>query len=518
MSQVLAIASCRVSSVEQLSNNSLKTQKEAVIRASERLGATIPVDGWWSGNQSSKRGQNLNRKDIQEMRAYCKKDPRVKFLIVSEPDRFMRSIEEAMYLEMAFKLMGVRVWYANDEDLNNDDLPAKLMKFMKYFVAEGSNNERISKSINGQVQALKEGRYPFQPKPGYKRGKVTAIHEIDTLRGPILRDALVKIASHQLTPTQALVELNQSRFMEGGRALYKMDKFRKIITDPYYAGVVEIDKQVKYRNENGLHEPLISKEQHEQLLDIMSRRLKNQAGPRKSGNPKYPLNNIVNCELCSDAKNGRLVGFDHSNGKNPSLRYEKYRCRACKRYILRSEIHNDIEQVFTDNPISSDGVTELTEALETVWKEKSYEREEQINSLSRRLDTLKNTIRNHTLAAINPKNEPIKDEIMDAIAQCKQDVKNTEERLEELRDSADEDKREFLEFAYEFVRNMGGSFLEISPENRLRCKQVMFPAGFVLNQNKKVYTPEVSVLIRLAGNRKDAEASQKSLMVRVQGL
>ena len=92
---VLAIASCRVSSIEQLESNSLNRQKEAVLKAAEHLGATIPEDGWWSGSVSSKRGNNVNRKDLQEMLARCKKDPRIKYLIVDEPDRFMRSIDEA---------------------------------------------------------------------------------------------------------------------------------------------------------------------------------------------------------------------------------------------------------------------------------------------------------------------------------------------------------------------------------------------------------------------------------------
>jgi len=65
--QVLAITNCRVSSDEQLQNNSLKRQTDAVTTAAEKLGVQIPSDGRWSGSVSSKRGNNLNRKDIQEM-------------------------------------------------------------------------------------------------------------------------------------------------------------------------------------------------------------------------------------------------------------------------------------------------------------------------------------------------------------------------------------------------------------------------------------------------------------------
>lgn len=98
--QILAIANCRVSSDEQLKNNSLSRQKKAVITAAAKLGVHIPDDGWWEGSVSSKRGGNLKRKDIQAMLEYCKKHPAVKYLLVDEPDRFMRSVDEAIYYEV----------------------------------------------------------------------------------------------------------------------------------------------------------------------------------------------------------------------------------------------------------------------------------------------------------------------------------------------------------------------------------------------------------------------------------
>lgn len=70
-----------------------------------------------------------------------------------------------------------------------------------------------------------------------------------------------------------------------------------------------------------------------------------------------------------------------------------------------------------------------------------------------------------------------------------------------------------LEFAFSFVDGMGSNFLDpelVSQENRLRCKNLVFPAGFYLDENSKVYTPEISLLYRLATKKKDAEASEDS--------
>ena len=111
-----AITNCRVSSDEQLKNNSLNRQQRAVLNAAKRLDVEIPKDGQWSGSVSSKRGKNYDRKDLKEMLEYCKKHKRVKYVIVDEPDRFMRSVDEAFAWETRFRHeVNVRVYYASDE-------------------------------------------------------------------------------------------------------------------------------------------------------------------------------------------------------------------------------------------------------------------------------------------------------------------------------------------------------------------------------------------------------------------
>ena len=515
--QTLAIALCRVSSTEQLENNSLNRQRDAVLKAMHELEVSIPSDGWWSGSVSSKRGTNVNRKDLQEMIDYCKRNKRVKYVIVDEPDRFMRSIDEAAYFEVTFRQLGVTVWYASDPELNRGDLPSKLLKFTKYLSAEGSNEERQNKSISGQTKALLEGRYPFSPKPGYKRGYERGIQEPHDVRGPILKATLQMIAARQVTPTQALIDLNKTNFVKG-RALYKMDKFRKIVTDPFYAGIVEINKQVKVRNENGLHKALISKEQHLELLKIMNSKQKNQSGPRKNGNPKYPLSNLVSCKLCVDKTNGRYVGFDHGNGKSKVLVYEKYRCRGCGRYLTRQELHEKIEKQFTDLHITDHGLKNLLEALETVWKQKEGETEQESNRIQHKIKSLSEAISTQVEAVTDPTNVSIKQEIMASITKKKSEIVELEDELANLTSNADNDKEQFLRFAFSFVENMSSQFLELSQENRLRCKQVVFPAGFYLDANNKVYTPEISPLYRLVTNKKDLSVTEKSLLVRVRGL
>jgi DNA invertase Pin-like site-specific DNA recombinase len=519
--KILAIATCRVSSTEQLDSNSLNRQAKSVAEAAKYLNATIPSDGIWSGSVSSKEGRNYSRKDLRAMLDYCKKNSAVKYLIVDEIDRFMRSIDEMFYFEVEFRnKVGVKVWYAGDPALNSDDPLTKLRRAMEAFKAEGSNLERQIKSIKGQTAAIKEGRYPFSPKPGYRRGYEKGIQEIDIVRGPILKKALITVALRLKTPSQALVELNKSEFVVG-HSLYKMDKFRKILTDPFYAGIVQMDKQVKARNENGLHKALITKDQHYELLRIMDGKLKNQSGPRKNGNPEYPLSNLIACDDCADKPNGRLVGFNHGNGKSKALVYKKYRCRSCGKYQHRNDLHSAIENQFKDRPITQDGLDDFIAALDIVWEQQEGQVSQDINHMQHKINILQQEIARQVEAATDPSNLSIKEDILAIVARKKIQISDLEDELTNLTSDKNTDREKFLRFAFNFIENTGSQFLDpyvVSPENRIRCKQLIFPAGFHVDANNKVYTPEISELYRLASNKKDLPKPEKSLLVRVKRL
>jgi hypothetical protein len=482
------------------------------------LGAIIPEDGQWSGSVSSKAGTNTSRNDLKEMLEYCKKHPGVKYLIVHEVDRFMRSVDELFYYEVTFRMAGVKIIYASQPELNTNDHNAKLLKALEVFKGEGSNVERQRKSIAGQTTALQQGRYTFSPKPGYMRGDEPGIHQIHPVRGQALRKVLLDIVTKRVTPTQGLIDLNNSEFMKG-HSLYKMDKFRKIATDVYYAGGVAIDKQVKVRNLNGLHEPLITLEQHKELARIFEGKQKNQAGPRKNGNPKYPLNNIIHCDVCEGKQYNRIVGVDITNGKSPKL-YEKYRCRACRRALARDEMHGKITKQLRDNPISDAGVADLTKALDIVWKCREGENQQEAVRLRHKLVNLQENISQQAEAATDPENAAIKSDILANIAKRKQEAQDIEDQLHKLTQKAEDDYERFLKFAFGFAADTSQKFLDplTSQENRLRFKQIVFPAGFRLDANKNVYTPEISELIRLAGNKKDLSITDKSLLVPRKGL
>ena len=517
----LAITTCRVSSTEQLENNSLTRQQEAVLKCAKELGVIIPHDGQWSGSVSSKRGDNVKRKDLQEMLTYCKKHPRVKYLIIDEPDRFMRSIEEAFHFEVEFKKLGVQVWYASDKQLNSGDLMAKMMRFMKYFSAEGSNEERITKSISGGQMAIREGRLPSSPKVGYRKGTVAGIHVINPTLAVPLQKVLRKLASRLIAPTDALKELNASEFGKH-YTKFKMDRFRQVACEPYYAGIIDLKGKFNLRNEKGLHEPLITKEEHEQILRVFNRNPKNQSGHRKNKNEVYPLSNKITCDKCDslDKKYPRFTSCPISNGKNRKTTkfYEKYRCRGCNRYLDKAETHERFSVLLNTTLFPENKIEKLKQKLVKTFNAKHLDKRSEIQRLEAINTSLIKKIENQVDAVIDPKNAFIKDEIANSIKRLKKEHQDNEGQIAVLRNQNDNDLKEFLDFAFGFLDDKGKHFFDLTEEDTKRCKQLVFPAQIYVDEKKNVYTNEVSAIFRGKDIERDTEVSLKSNLVRVQGL
>ena len=159
-----------------------------------------------------------------------------------------------------------------------------------------------------------------------------------------------------------------------------------------------------------------------------------------------------------------------------------------------------VELHFKKNQITQEGVEVFLEALDIVWKQHDGQRDQDIGRINHKISTLDKSIAEQVEAITDPSNSIIKEEIMSSITKKKGEVASLKAKLHELKIQSADDKDEFLIFAYDFINNMGRDFLNIPKEERLRCKQIMFPAGFYLDANNKIYTPEISTLITLAAS------------------
>ena len=218
--------------------------------------------------------------------------------------------------------------------------------------------------------------------------------------------------------------------------------------------------------------------------------------------------------------NNRYVGYNHGNGTSNGRIYQKYRCRACNRYLSRQELHEKITE-YVQFVVFDDTYSKyLLEALNTVWDEEEKQTEQDIARITHKINALNQSIKNQVEAATDPSNLAIKDDILSSVIAKKEEMALLQDELHDLKNSADEDKESFMRFAFEFFSNTSAAFLDpsIPQDARMQCKQSLFPSGFYLDSENKVYTPEISPFYRLAPNKKGTEVPEMSAMVRMAGL
>ncbi len=512
MSIILAIINTRVSTSEQLLNNSLSRQLESVERAASALGAVIPNDGIWSGSVSSKAGTNVTRKDLLEMLNYCKNHKDVKFAIFDEYDRYMRSINEGPYFEVMFQQLGVKVWYASETDaFNGNDAMAKFMRVMSAYKAEGSNEERQRKSISGHIKAISEGRYTFPPKPGYMKGNTAGVHSPNPSEFEPFQRALREIASGLYTTSEALKRLNQSSFTDH-RPKLKIDKFRAHILSPYYAGILEVNKQVKARNEAGRHQPMITITEHERIKEICEGSAPKKY-ERKKENSEFPLANLImtcDCEIPS-----KLSGFFKTNGKG--WRGAKYRCRGCQKEYNRDFVHGLISDQLSSIDLSEASIKRLLAALTKVWEAKQRGRLLANEDISRRLSKLNKQKADLVMAIADPSNTNIRGDLRAQLEVSNTQIKEAESQLS-ASNNGEKDWLEFACFSLNFLADLKSNWWSLSREQRAWCEKMLFPAGILLKSEQKVHTPEISPVFRLEATKKNLNFTSDSLLVELRGI
>lgn len=163
-----SIALCRVSTHRQSNeNNSLEKQLANVQAAADTLKA--PIVKTWQVATSSKAGRNLDRKDLKAALVYCSKHKRVKFCIVDEVDRLMRSIEEYYWYKVEFKRRGVKLVFASAPELNESSQESSFKEMIAIYNAESDNTGRSNKVTSHMQARVAAGYWPFPVKAGYQR-------------------------------------------------------------------------------------------------------------------------------------------------------------------------------------------------------------------------------------------------------------------------------------------------------------------------------------------------------------
>jgi DNA invertase Pin-like site-specific DNA recombinase len=522
-----AIASCRVSTPEQTENGSLNRQQRSIEDAAITLG--VEIVRIWSQDQSSRVGKNFKRPDLLAMYEFCQTDKRIKYLLVNEVDRFMRSIRELYYWEQMFLGIGVTVYYAGNPALNESDGGAKLTKLIDAFKAESSNDDRVRASKDGIKDKLEQGYWPSHTHQGYKKSVIAGLHIRDNYRDEMLISAKDNILSGEYTVSDAMKQLNEIGYKTPpnknnpyGQSL-RIDKFKALLCDPYYGGIIEVKKFDI--NRPGLHAPLWTFEEHETLKAIVAGG-KRAPYERQIDNPDFPLKAILRSDDC--AAKADVTGFWKVNGKNNGWRKPKYRCMGkdsnnvlCLKEYNVSTIHEQWEAILSRVDLSGDVQRRLMVSLGKVWDGNQKTSLQRIAGIESRVEGL--TVEKNLLvrSSVDPENAAIKDDLREQIEDVKAQIAELQYALLDARD-IEKDFLAFAEFSLRYLAELKTNWWNLDKTEMQSLSHTIFPAGVWLQQgDQKVHTPEIAAIFSFLSennNKKELDYASNSLLVELRGI
>lgn len=499
MNRVKAVALCRVSTSKQrIHGTSLEAQEKRIYKAAELLEVELDEDHIWRKDISSRKGKNLKRPDLLEIHGTCKRDRTIKYFIVDEPDRFMRSIKEYYWWQVEFERIGVRVVFANNPLVSEEDQYAIFDEMINIYRAESSNHERSTKTKDKMQSRIDDGYYPGHQHLGYKKSDVRGLHVPHEPNFSILQQGMKDLAYGKKTTREALTWMTlQGLKLPSGKEV-QMDKLRRILREPYYYGAVVMGNFKP--NQKALHQPMITQDEFERV-ERLSRGLKVKFRVNRH-NPDFPMNGMI-CERCHTEQKpaAKLTGYTNNNGKKGNSRryYSRYHCRSCGTSYRRSDIHDEVSKFMESLSVNESARGKLLEALRSAWNESKADSIREVAVLRTRLLN-EQAVKGQLIVSLAT-SPALREDIEQAINIKKATIKEIENQIEAAED-IDKEFETFCAFALEFVENLKQHWWELDHDNRLRCEQLLFPELLRITPRGKVSTPKLSPIYRYESTKK----------------
>lgn len=501
-----AIALCRVSTARQKTEgHSLQQQEESVMIAAQEL--DVELIKTWSLDTSSKAGLNLKRKDLDEIRQFCKRNRNIKYLLVDRVSRLMREAKRFIWYIVELEDQGVKTYFtATDQrHLNSDNQMSLLSTFFNAVQAEQENREKALANTQKMKARVASGYYPFRPLQGYIKTDVPGIHDIDPVRFRLLKTAFKDISSGMYTPSEALKKLNNSGYLTPGGKSLDIEHFTRLLSNPFYAGIIKVSD---WDRSKGLHQPMIDLDGYKSVQDIISTR--KPKFRRKQFNPHFPMSKY----LMHDCQpNSVFTGANQSNRKGGKL-YPKYRCRSCGKQYRRDSVHAAITHALDKFDYSGAQQKHFIDALTTVWRQKQQDNLKQVEIAQKRLEKLLRD-KSDLVRLLANSDESLRPDIEIEIKDIKAKVDKAEKVIRSTH-HLQEDMIGFVKFALEYTNALKEDWWQLEEESRLQCKQLLFPAGITFDSTEKVSTTQISPLYRLAATKKNLNFTRDSLLVELE--
>ena len=464
-----ALAYYRVSTIDQLENFSIETQKKRCRQFCEQKGFSIIAEF-----EEAASAKTAVRPELQKMLALCRaRHKDIGAVVVYVVSRFSRDSADFQVLRLALSKQNIKLLFA---DQNFDDSPTgRFSETMASAQAQLENEQKSELTKQGMVTALGSGKWVHKAPIGYVNGDIPGGLALDPLRAPLVKRAFELYASGQHTKIAvlAIVTTEGLRMPKTGKTL-SAQSFDKMLRRPSYAGWIAANSWGIIQR--GLWEPIISEELFERAQVVISGKCRNGSQSKSLHSEDFPLRVFVRCAVCGKGLTGSFA--TGRQGK----RYAHYfcrtpRCRAVK--FRRDDLHRLFYELLYGFTPQEAFMPLFHELLVRAWREKNREREESTVRAQKKLQELD-----------AEKSRLLKLVIDEIISPA--DYKDQEQRVgterralqnQVLLVSVTETELDALvEFAEWLLGRVAGIWASATLANKHRLQATLFPDGITVSQ------------------------------------
>lgn len=445
--------------------------------------------------ESAKTAQ---RTKLQELLKYCTLNKgKIDALLIARLDRLSRDRMDYGQLKAFFGGLGIKVLSISERF--EDDPVGRFIENTLAGVAQLDNEIRASRSRDGMVEAVENGRWVWKAPFGYENAKVNDKKNIapkSVKLSATIRSAWVMIDTG-LQPAEVRRRLINEGLVDDDDKPISVQTFSKMLHNTLYKGVINAFRKTIVSDSI---KPIVEPELWDRVYEKLNGKNTKPKTYRKL-NPEFPLRETLLCD-----RKHRLRG---SASTGNGGRYPKYHCSVCvgrgicydkakteERFVSHLNLFN-----YTENIKDA-----LRTAINLTIEDREKSAKQQVRTLEKRLLELRS--QEVQIAEKNLKGV-YKDEIASRLLKKnEEDQKATLYNLADLQSNI-YDTGEVLEFGINKLTGIGYSWQEIDDIYiKVRFQKWLFPAGIPYD-GQNFGTAQMPICVSI----KNDLSKEKSLLV-----
>lgn len=466
----------RVSSREQFQKNgSIESQEKMCTSLAEKM--EVPILRRFGGSYESAKSEE--RKEFQRMMEFilkCKE--KIKYIFVSDNDRFSRTGANAIYITEQLRKKGIQV-VACSAPVDTMTSIGAFQQNVQFLFSHFDNEMRREKTVRGMKQKFEKGYYIGAIPIGYTR---TYVDEKIKIVKNKSGDAIIK--AFKWKAEQGLrTSVISARLKKLGYDISEK-RLSEIFRNVFYCGLLS-NKMLGSKIVEGTNwEPLVSKETFLKANSVLKQF--HTPHDHHKDDPNIPLRKFIACAKCGSMWTGYIV-------QQKGIYYYKCNTKGCKCNINAKKLHTEFMQELQKYEIQGKMIEPLKRQLALTFENLNKSLFERKHELETRRKEVNDKIMRAEEKYIEEDLD--KESFKRYKLKCESELADITKEEQQLQNPLSNSEK-LINFSVATCQKLSQLWVSSDLSNKVKIQKMVFPEGIEYDlENRSYRTKRVNSLI-----------------------